>query len=100
MIINKGNTSSFKFQPYDNRTYNRPRILHRQATELYNRGLQYVLRGYKPLKDNGVIIACNPTPEQVVNYVTTTNYSSYWLEIARPLGGRIKVKKVSLYGWL
>ena len=96
MIINKGNAGSFKFQPYDSRTYNRPRILHRQATELYNRGLQYVLRGYKPLKDNGVIIACNPTPEQVVNYVTTTNYSSYWLEIARPLGGKIKVKKVSL----
>lgn len=98
MIINKNNVSSFKFQPYDNRTYNRPNILHRQATELYNRGLQYILRGYKPLKDNGVIIACNPTPEQVVNYVTTTNYSSYWLEIARPLGGKIKVKKVSLQG--
>lgn len=98
MIINKNNVSSFKFQPYDNRTYNRPNILYRQATELYNRGLQYVLRGYKPLNDNGVIIACNPTPEQVVNYVDTTNYSSYWLEIARPLGGKIKVKKVSLQG--
>ena len=96
MIINKGNTQNFKFQPYDNRTYNRPKILHRQATEVYNRGLQYVLRGYKPLKDSGVIIDCNPTPEQVVNYVTTTNYSSYWLEIARPLGGKIEVKKVSL----
>lgn len=96
MIITKNNVSSFKFQPYDNRTYNRPKILHRQATELYNRGLQYVLRGFEPLKDNGVIIACNPTPKQVVNYVNANKYSSYWLEIARPLGGKIKVKKVSL----
>lgn len=96
MIINKGNTSSFKFQPYDSRTYNRPKILHRQATELYNRGLQYVLRGFKARNDDGVIIACNPTPEQVVSYVGTTDYSSYWLEIARPLDGKIRVKKVSL----
>ncbi len=96
MIINKNNANSFKFQPYDNRTYNRPNILHRQATELYNRGLQYVLRGFKPLNDNGVIIAYNPTPKQVVDYVTTNKYSSYLLEIARPLGSKIKVKIVSL----
>lgn len=96
MIINRGNVGSFKFQPYDNRTYNRPKILHQQATELYNRGLQYVLRGFEPFNNNGVIIACNPTPKQVVNYANTTNYSSYWLEVARPLGGKIKVKKVSL----
>lgn len=98
MIINKDNTNSFKFQPYDNRTYNRPNILYRQATELYNRGLQYVLRGFKAVTDDGVIIACNPTPEQVISYVGTTDYSSYWLEIARPLGGKIKIKKVSLHG--
>ena len=98
MIINKSNMRSFKFQPYDGRTYNRPNILHQQAMELYNRGLQYVLRGFKPLNDNGVIIAYNPSPEQVVNYVNTTNYSSYWLEVARPLGDKIRVKKVSLYG--
>ena len=96
MIINKSNTGSFKFQPYDGRTYNRPSILHQQTRELYSRGLQYVLRGFKPLNNNGVIIACNPTPEQVVNYVNTNEYSSYWLEVARPLGGKIKVKKVSL----
>ena len=99
MIINKGNAERFKFQPYDNRTYNRPKILYRQATEVYNRGLQYVLRGFEPLKDSGVIIACNPTPEQVINYVNIANYSSYWLEIARPLGGKIEVKKVSLSNW-
>lgn len=96
MIINKNNTQNFKFQPYDSRTYNRTNILHRQATELYNRGLQYVLRGFKALNDDGVIIACNPTPEQVVSYVGTTDYSSYWLEVARSLDGKIKVKKVSL----
>lgn len=99
LIINKNNTQNFKFQPYDSRTYNRINILRQQATELYNRGLQYVLRGFKAHNDDGVIIACNPTPEQVASYVGTTDYSSYWLEVARPLDGKIKVKKVSLQGW-
>ena len=95
-MINSSNYDSFVFQRYNNGYYNDIHALGQQASELSNRGLQYVLRGFKPLNNDGVIIACNPTPEQVIDYINITNYSSYWLEIARPLGGKIKVKRVSL----
>lgn len=95
MTVKKDMFKGLKFQRYDSRTYNRPHILYKQAAELYNRGLNYVLRGFESADSDGAVVAINPLPDDVTSYIDDS-YSSYWFEIVRPAGRGIKVKQVTI----
>jgi len=94
-MINSSNYDSFVFQRYNNGYYNDIHALGQQASELSNRGLQYVLNGYC---GNGVSnpVLFNPSREDIADYVKTHNryYSSYFIELAYPKNTKIVVKTI------
>lgn len=94
-MINENNYTSFNFQRYDNRSYNRINILNKQASELTSRGLQYVLNGYC---GNGISnpVLFNPSPQDIATYIETHRlfYTSYYLEIAYPKDAKVVVKTI------
>lgn len=94
-MINIKNMENFYFQRYDGRTYNRTKIIEKQAQELYNRGVQFVLYGYCGVGISNPVLF-NPLPTECTKYMQEHSqfYHSYYIELAYPKNSKIAVKKV------